>query len=153
MAVAAVLVLTGCTSDAATTRADAGDPSASASPSASPTLTCDPDAAFLVGAIRTYAADRGRLPKRPRLDPAAFRPFAAKVGRLIAGVAAHPVPNPLFTTRDQELQAFTQIRLGALRIATGRAGDVAGGKREMAAGEALLNQVGGSLSMAVAACH
>ena len=149
----AALVLAGCTSGSAATRASAGDPSVTAAPSPSPTLSCDPDAAFLVGAIRTYAADRGRLPKHPRLDPAPFRPFAAKVGRLIAGVAAHPVPNSLFTTRDQELQAFTQIRLGALRIATGRAADVAGGKREMAAGEALLSQVGGLLSAAVAACH
>lgn len=149
---ATVLLLAGCTSGA-TSGAPAGDPSAPVSPSSSATPTCDPDAAFLVGAIRTYAADRARLPKHPRLDPASFRRFAGTVGRLIAGVAAHPVPNSLFTTRDQELQAFTQIRLAALRIATGRAIDVAGGKREMAAGEALLNQVGGSLSEAVTACR
>jgi hypothetical protein len=146
------LVLAGCSSDAATTRASAGDPSASAGPSSSPTPACDPDAAFLVGAIRTYAADQARLRKRPDLDPAALRVFAGKVGRLFAGVATHPVPNSLFIARDQELQAFTQIRLGALRIASGGAADVTGGKREIAVGEAQLNQVGAALSGAVTAC-
>ena len=150
--ITAALVLAGCTSDA-TTGAPAGDPSAPASPSSSPTPSCDPDAAFLVGAIRTYAGERTQLPKHPGLDPAAFRRLAGKVERLITHVAAHPVPNSLFTTRDQELQALTQIRLGALRIATGKPVDVAGGKREMLVGEAQLNQVGAALSGATTACR
>lgn len=147
------LVLAGCSSDAATTRAPAGDPPATAGPSSSPAASCDSDAAFLVGAIRTYADAQARLPKHPGRDPASFRVFAGKVERLIAGVAAHSVPNALFITRDQELQAFTLIRLGALRIATGRAADVAAGKRQMGIGEAQLNQVGGLLSEAVGACR
>jgi hypothetical protein len=150
----AALLLSGCVSDEATVQPQAGGSSAPA-PTSSPAPTCDPDAAFLIGAIRTYAADKATLVKHlSGLDPGPFRVFAAKVQRLLTGVATHPVPNALFTTRDQELQAFTRIVQGAGRVASADVpADAAAGKQAIDAGEAQLNQVGASLSDAVAACR
>ena len=154
---AAALVLSGCASDTATTQPPAGARAASSrpTPTSSPAPTCDPDAAFLIGAIRTYAADKATLVKHQTgLGPRLFRVFAARVQRLVTDVAAHPVPNALFTTRDAELQAFTRIVQGARRVAAADVpADAAAGKQAMDEGEGLLNQVGASLSDAVAACR
>lgn len=63
------------------------------------------------------------------------------------------VATSLVATRDQELQAFTRIVLGAEGIAANGAAGADTGKQAIDGGEAQLNQVGTSLSNAVAACR
>jgi hypothetical protein len=146
-------VTTGCAAERTTTQPPAGDSPAS-SPTSSPAPACDPDAAFLIGAIRMYATDKATLLKHMSgFDPGPFRVFAGKVRRLRTDVAARTVATSLFTARDQELQAFTRILMGAEGIAANGAAGVDTAKQAIDGGEAQLNQVGASLSDAVAACR
>jgi hypothetical protein len=148
---AAAVVLSGCASDSPTAQPPSVSP---ASPSASPTPACDPDAAFLVGAIRRYSIDRSWLRRhRSGLDPGPFRVFAARVRRLLHDVAAHDVATALFRVRDAELMAFNQIIQGAERAQTGELADAAEGTKEIAAGEAQLGRVSAALADAVTACR
>jgi hypothetical protein len=148
---AAAVVLSGCASDSPAAQLSSASP---ASPSASPTPACDPDAAFLVGAIRRYSIDKAWLRRhRSGLAPGPFRIFAARVRRLLDDVAHHDVPTSLFRARDAELMAFNQIIQGAERAETGEPADAAEGTKEIAAGEGQLGQVGAALADAVTACR
>jgi hypothetical protein len=149
MATAAV-VLSGCASGSPTAQPPSASP---ASPSAS-TPGCDPDAAFLIGAIRRYSTDKAWLRRhRSGLAPGPFRVFAARVRRLLEDVAAHDVATPLFRVRDAELMAFNRIILGAEKAQSGEVADAAEGTKEIAAGEGQLDLVGAALTEAVTACR
>lgn len=147
----AAMVLSGCASGSPTAQPPSASP---ASPSASPTPACDPDAAFLIGAIRRYFTDKAWLRRhRSGLAPGPFRVFAGRVRRLLADVAAHDVATSLFWTRDAELRAFTRIIQAAERAQTAGLADAAEGTTEIAAGEGQLDLVSAALAGAVAACR
>jgi hypothetical protein len=146
---AAAVVLSGCASDSPTAQPSSASP---ASPSASPTPACEPDAAFFVGALRRYSIDKAWLRRhRSGLAPGPYRVFAARVRRLLDDVAAHDVATALFRARDAELQAFTRIIHGTERAQTGEVADAAEGTKEIAAGEGQLDLVSAALTEAVTA--
>jgi hypothetical protein len=148
---AAAVVLSGCASDSPTAQPSSASP---ASPSALPTPACDPDAAFLIGAIRRYSIDRAWL-RRHRSGPAPdpYRVFAARVRRLLENVASHDVALALFRVRDAELQGFNQIIQGAEKAQSGELTDAAEATLEIAAGEGQLDLVRAALTDAVTACR
>jgi hypothetical protein len=148
---AAAVVLSGCASDSPTAQPSSASP---VSPSASPTPACDPDAAFLIGAIRRYSIDKAWLRRhRSGLDPGPFRVFAARVRRLLDDAAALDVATALFRVRDAELMAFNQIIQGVERAQMGELADAAEGTKEIAAGEGQLDLVSAALTEAVTACR
>jgi hypothetical protein len=148
---AAAVVLSGCASDSPAAQPSSASP---ASPSASPTPACDPDAAFLVGAIRRYSIDKAWLRRhRSGLAPGPFRIFAARVRRLLDDVAHHDVPTSLFRARDAELMAFNRIIQGAEKAQSGEVAHAAEATLEIAAGEGQLDLVSAALTDAVTACR